>query len=149
MKMIDDLLKVDWASFLWEKIEDRGDIKIDPSKIKAGEPSQNADETLAHLWTTFEVPGEEAPLSMEDFRWVYAQPAMMSLAREIVGMGTIKVGCLPFVPTQPGNRMTITYGKIPVRFQIGYQSSNDGPGKYVVQLDVLVEEVKTAEAVGI
>lgn len=145
--MIDDLLQVNWAGWLWEEIKERGDVKIDPCPIKPGKPSQDADETLAHLYTAFEVPCEEAPLSMEDFHTIYSRPSLMSLAREIVGMGTIKVGCLPFEPTEPGNRLTITYGKIPVRFQVGYKSSNDGPGKYIVQLDVLVEEVQTAEAV--
>lgn len=150
MILTDDLLNVDWAGFLWEEVEKRGDVKIDPTPIKSGEPSQDADETLAHLYTAFEVPENEGgPQSLEDFHLVYSRPALMSLAREIVGMGIIKVGCLPFVTTDPGNRLTITYGKIPVRFQVGYQSSDDRPGKYVVTLDVLVEEVKTAEAVGV
>lgn len=154
--MIDDLLNVDWASFLWEEVEKRGDVKIDPTPIKSGEPSQDADETLAHVYTIFEVPDNwelgqcaKRKHSLEDFHSIYSRPALMSLAREIVGMGMIKVGCLPFVPTHPGNRMTITYGKIPVRFQVGYQSSDDGLGKYVVTLDVLVEEIKTMDAVGV
>ena len=108
MLYTDQMFERDWGVVLEEEIKDRGGVSIVPG---VAENSEN------HLYVSFEIEDcKVKPLA--DIEVVYIRPAIMAIARELVEIGSFRIGPLPLMRQGDDIRSVTSKGRVPIRFTV-------------------------------